>query len=261
MKTKFWLSVVICIALCFSFPHVAIGQNLTSSLFDKALYESKEGNLSDALDSWNEFLLSYPEDPIALSNRGNIRFALGDAEGAIRDQTRSIELLPLETDSHLNRAVAEEFLGQWDLAKLDYQWVLQREPDNSSALNNLGNVMGAQNDWVQSKLLFNQAFTSNPEFIVARSNKALACYQLKQFDEAEKELRSIIRKYPLFADARAAMSALLWRQGLSGEAESHWAAAVGLDNRYQEEDWLVNIRRWPPDVIYDLMAFLKLENI
>ena len=89
----------------------------------------------------------------------------------------------------------------------------------------------------------------------------MACYQLKQFDEAEKELRSIIRKYPLFADARAAMSALLWRQGLSGEAESNWAAAVGLDNRYQEEDWLVNIRRWPPDVIYDLMAFLKLENI
>ncbi len=261
MKKYFCLLLLIVFLVSFASPSAARGENSPTLLFEKALYESREGNLRDALQSWNNFLRLFPDDGIALSNRGNVLFALGDIHGAIRDQTRSIELLPLETDSHLNRAVAEEFLGQWDLAKLDYQWVLKREPDNSSALNNLGNVMGVQNDWVQSKLLFNQAFTSNPEFIVARSNKALACYQLKQFDEAEKELRSIIRKYPLFADARAAMSALLWRQGLSGEAESHWAAAVGLDNRYQEEDWLVNIRRWPPDVIYDLMAFLKLENI
>ena len=54
----------------------------------------------------------------------------------------------------------------------------------------------------------------------------------------------MIRRYPLFADARAALSALLWQRGASGEAESHWAAASGLDNRYRDGEWLLQIRRW-----------------
>ena len=155
--------------------------------------------------------------------------------------------------------MAEETLGNWDAAKFDYQWVLKRDPQNASALYNLGNVMAAQNNWMQSKVLFDKAFLAKPDFVMARSSKALACYQLNQFDEAEKELRAVIRKYPLFADSRAALSALLWRQGFTGEAESHWAAVAGLDNRYRQKDWLMMIRRWPPLATNDLMAFLKLE--
>jgi hypothetical protein len=77
---------------------------------------------------------------------------------------------------------------------------------------------------------------------------------------AEVELRKLIRRYPLFADARAALSGLLWRQGSSGEAESNWAAAAGLDQRYRQADWLVDVRRWPPQPTQDLMAFLALEK-
>ena len=43
-----------------------------------------------------------------------------------------------------------------------------------------------------------------------------------------------------------------------GEAESHWTAAVGLDNRYRQRDWLLQIRRWPPQPTADLMDFLDL---
>jgi hypothetical protein len=53
---------------------------------------------------------------------------------------------------------------------------------------------------------------------------------------------------------------LLWRQGSAGEAESNWAAAAGLDQRYRQADWLVDVRRWPPQPTQDLMAFLALEK-
>ena len=76
----------------------------------------------------------------------------------------------------------------------------------------------------------------------------------------KKKIRILIRKYPLFADARAALSALLWRKGFTGEAQSNWAAASGLDIRYREKDWLLNIRRWPPKPTDDLIAFLALED-
>ena len=63
-----------------------------------------------------------------------------------------------------------------------------------------------------------------------------------------------------FADARAALSGLLWHRGFAGEAESHWAAAAGLDQRYRQADWLREVRRWPPVPTQDLMAFLALEQ-
>ena len=101
----------------------------------------------------------------------------------------------------------------------------------------------------------------NPGLPMARSSKSLASYQLSQYDEAEEVLRALIRKYPMFADARAALSALLWRKGSLGEAESHWSAVAGLDGRYKSKDWLVNARRWPPKPAEDLMSFLALKTI
>ena len=95
---------------------------------------------------------------------------------------------------------------------------------------------------------------------MARSSEALSIYQLGDLEQAEKKIRILIRKYPLFADPRAALSAILWRKGFTGEAESNWAAAAGLDIRYSDRDWLLNIRRWPPKPTNDLIAFLSLED-
>ena len=95
---------------------------------------------------------------------------------------------------------------------------------------------------------------------MANNSAALARYQIGDLISAEKEFRSIIRRYPMMADARAALTALLWRKGLSGEAESNWAATFGIDNRFSQRDWLLNARRWPPQPTKDLMAFLALEH-
>ena len=88
---------------------------------------------------------------------------------------------------------------------------------------------------------------------------ALADFQLGNIDESEKELKKLIRRYPTFADARAALTALHWSQGESGKAESNWIAVTELDPRYSDEEWLQKIRRWPPQPIRDLMNFIDLK--
>ena len=181
-------------------------------------------------------------------------------EGAISDQNIAIKLLPEELDPYLNRGLAEEMLNQWDAAIEDYSWILERDPDNADALYNLGNVQNSLGNWEKAGVFFNKAMEKKLDFPMARSSKALADYQNDQLEEAESELRSLIRKHPMFADARAALTALLWQRGLVGEAESNWAAALGLDNRYSQTDWLLNIRRWPPKPIKDLKAFLDLKK-
>ena len=233
-------------------------------LFDGALQASRQGDFERALPLWDQVLAVAPGDAAAWSNRGNVRLALGDAEAAIADQTRAIELDPLSADPHLNRGTAEEALQRWDAAAADYDWILERHPEagepRASALYNLGNVQGSRGDWGAARASFAAAAEARPGFAMARSSAALSSFELGDLPAAERELRNLIRRYPLFADARAALTALLWRQGSRGEAESHWAAASGLDPRYRQPEWLLTVRRWPPVPIEALQQFLALAG-
>ena len=261
MINKRVVKVLILFSILFIFvPFSSQAKELPIVLYEKALQESKHGDFMQAEKDWSLFLNENPNDAAALSNRGNIRLALGDPEGAIRDQTKAIEISPEELDPYLNRGIAEEALSLWDAARNDYNYVLNKNPKNFSALYNLGNVMGAMDHWIEAKRLFSQASSSNNAIAMASSSEALAIYQLGDLELAEKKIRILIRKYPLFADARAALSAILWCKGFTGEAESNWAAAAGLDIRYREKDWLLNIRRWPPKPTNDLIAFLSFED-
>ena len=227
-------------------------------LFEQALAASREGRFGDALPLWDQVLEQAPDDAAAWSNHGNVQLALGRAEQAIADQERAMALDPLNPDPHLNRGTAEEALGQWDRAAADYHWILERDPDEASALYNLGNVQGSLGHWDQARDCFEAAAAARPGFAMARSSAALAAFQLGEPAEAERDLRKLVRRYPLFADARAALTALLWQRGAAGEAESNWAAASGLDPRYRQPEWLLEIRRWPPGPVQALENFLQL---
>ncbi len=261
MIKKRLVKVLILLSTIFVFfPFSLQAKVLPKFLFEKALQESKDGDFIQAEKDWNFYLNENPNDAAALSNRGNIRLALGDPQGAINDQTKAIQISPEDLDPYLNRGIAEEALKRWDDASKDYNYVLKNNPKDFSALYNLGNVMGSMDNWIEAKRLFSQAASSNNAIPMASSSEALAIYQLGDLELAEKKIRILIRKYPLFADARAALSALLWRKGFTGEAESNWAAAAGLDIRYREINWLLNIRRWPPNPSNDLVAFLAFKN-
>ena len=255
------LNVLLLLSIVFVFlPFPSQANTSPKFLFEKALQESNDGDFIQAEKDWSFYLNENPYDAAALSNRGNTRLALGDPQGAIRDQTMAIKISPEDLDPYLNRGIAEEALQLWEDASEDYKYVLKKNPQDVSALYNLANVMGSMDNWIEAKKLFSQAASSNNSIAMARSSEAIAIYQLGDLELAEKKIRILISKYPLFADARAALSALLWRKGFLGEAESNWAAASGLDIRYSDKDWLLNIRRWPPKPTSDLIAFLAFED-
>ena len=87
----------------------------------------------------------------------------------------------------------------------------------------------------------------------------MALYQAGQTEEATRTMRNLVRKYPKFADMRAALTAALWVQGKRGEAESQWVSAVGLDSRYKDAEWVATVRRWPPAMVAALEKFLSLN--
>jgi len=129
--------------------------------------------------------------------------------------------------------------------------------EEADALYNLGVMQGARGNWQGARCSYGAAAGTQPDLIMARSSQALAAMELGDLAVAEETFRQLIRRYPLFADARAALTALLWRRGLRGEAESHWAASVGLDDRYADAQWLLATRQWPPGPVRDLQQFLS----
>ena len=102
--------VVLLLSLVLAMPVQAVD---LQGLYEQALTASRQGDFVEALPLWDRFLEQVPEDAAALSNRGNVRLALGDVSGAIEDQNASFVLAPEESDPHLNRGTAEEVLQDW----------------------------------------------------------------------------------------------------------------------------------------------------
>ncbi len=225
----------------------------------KAFQATNQGDFAQAEIYWTELIADFPGNPAAWSNRGNIRVIQNKLDEAIADFNKAIAITEQYPDPFLNRGIAYELKQDWEKAIADYNQVLAIDPEDPVAYNNRGNAEAGQHKWRAALADYEQAFEIAPDFAVARANLALVTYQLGEYQEALRQIRNLVRKYPTFADARAAITAILWVEGQQGEAESNWVAAVGLDRRYQNLDWVTNIRRWPPAMVKALEKFLTLN--
>ena len=137
--------------------------------------------------------------------------------------------------------------------------MLEFNPGDPAAYNNRGNAEAGLGEWEAAVADYKKASELVPDYAFARANYALALYQLGDKSQAVRNMKNLVRKYPKFADMRAALSAALWAEGKIGEAESHWVAALGLDRRYQDLTWVSKIRRWPPAMVAALQKFIDIQ--
>lgn len=225
----------------------------------KAFRAAERGDFAKAETYWTDLVNEFPNNPAVWSNRGNVRIGQYKLTEAIADFDRSIEIAPEYPDTYLNRGIAYEAKNLWNCAIADYNRVLEISPQDPVALNNRGNAKVGQQKWQEALKDYQKAADIAPNFPIARGNASLVQYQIGDRTEAIRNMRNLVRKYPMYSDMRAALAAALWVEGKQGEAESNWVAAVGLDNRYQDLNWIKNIRRWPPLMVGALERFLNLN--
>ncbi len=266
-----WILTLICLLLVLSTTKPVMAQELqvtgltevqkeqVNELRQKAFAATELGDFPTAEGYWTQLIELWPDNPVGWSNRGNSRVSQNKLDEAIADFNKSIELALDEADPYLNRGTAYEGQGRWEDAIADYQRVLAINPNDAMAYNNLGNAKAGQGKWDEAIASYQKAVELAPNFAFARANYALALYQIGKTEQALREMRNIIRKYPQFPDVRAALTAALWVEGKQGEAESHWVAAVGLDRRYKDLNWVKDVRRWPPVMVAALEKFLTLK--
>ena len=268
-----WLISLVCICLVWAvgINEVAIAQTSSTPTIpekqlkqgektaQKAIEAANEGDFVQAEKYWTELIEDFPDNPAVWTNRGNIRVSQNKLDEAIADFNQSIEIADRYPDPYLNRGIAYEGKKLWQNALDDYNRVLAINPQDAMAYNNRGNAKAGQENWPEALTDYLKAVEIAPDFALARANAALMTYQVGDRPSALKQMRKLVRRYPMFPDMRAALTAVLWTEGQQGEAESNWVAAVGIDNRYQDLDWVKNIRRWPPQMVEALEKFLTLN--
>ncbi|MGK7925630.1 MAG: tetratricopeptide repeat protein [Spirulina sp.] len=266
-----WIVSFLCLLFVFIFVPAVSAENIPEAkvleqqlqqgeaLAEKAISALEQGDLETAEGYWSELIDRFPNNPAVWSNRGGTRALEGKLEEAIADFDRAVELAPDAPDPYLNRGIAKEGQKHWEDAIADYNRVLALDPEDAMAYNNRGNARAGQGRWDDALADYKKASELAADFALSRANYALALYQRDRPEEAIEIMRDLVQKYPMFTDMRAALAAVLWVKGLQGEAESNWVAVVGLDSRYQDLDWVQNIRRWPPRMVDALDRFLNLE--
>ncbi|MGK7873445.1 MAG: tetratricopeptide repeat protein [Xenococcaceae cyanobacterium] len=266
-----WILSLLCLLFVFSstVPVMAQEAEIPSvteeqlqqgeEIAQKAFEATERGDFTKAEEYWTQLIEKFPSNPAVWSNRGNCRVSQNKLDEAIADFNQAIKLAPYAPDPYLNRGAALEGKGRYQEAIADYNRVLEINPKDAMAYNNRGNAKGGQGSWEEALADYQKAADLAPNFAFARANAALTLYQTGEKEKALRTMGNLVRKYPMFPDMRAALTAVLWEQGKEGEAESNWVAAIGIDNRYQDLDWVKTIRRWPPQMVAALERFLNFN--
>jgi len=137
----------------------------------------------------------------------------------------------LNTNLLYTRAILSERLGDPAAAEADLRSILQREPDNSMALNALGYTLADRNERLdEALLLIERAHKLKPEDPAILDSLGWVHYRLGNLELAEELLSRAFAAFP-DAEVGAHLGEVLWQQGKQREARQVWDdAAEGADD-------------------------------
>ncbi|MDP9866098.1 MULTISPECIES: tetratricopeptide repeat protein [Streptosporangium] len=103
----------------------------------KGQLDTASGRFEEAARAFDTALESAPALGAAWANRGILRYETGDAEGAVTDLSRAIEIEE-SPELYFNRATALQALGREQAAQEDLRHALDLDPDDPAIREALG---------------------------------------------------------------------------------------------------------------------------
>lgn len=130
--------------------------------------------------------------------------------------------------SELEDGVAHHRAGRLDAARISYERVLARNPDNVQALDLLGVVHAFQGRTDESIAALRRATALAPEFAPALNHLGLVLKSRKKFEEAAACFRKAITAQPQLAEAHVNLGTALLEQGRPDDAIASFRQALAI---------------------------------
>eukprot|EP00435_Cladocopium_sp_Y103_P017937 s3003_g4.t1 len=167
-------------------------------------------------------------------------------EAAVKDYTKAIDIWR-------SRPVSETGLGVNPLV-LNFR---------GNALSQLGRFREALQDYREATEIFRKD-NEYSQAAVSRCNEALALFGADEASEAVAILEDVSKRDPNIADAHVALAVSYWASRDYSRAEDEWRVACENTDlgcrQYKDQNWVKDIRRWPPQLVQKLDRFLRRET-
>lgn len=205
---------------------IKLGPNYFQAQIRIALILSSQNNVVDAQAQLHSV---FPEDE-------KQRFELLRAEGEILiEHNRLAEAWALYDSALVDvydmgllyaRAMLAEKVGRLEILEADLKTIIEREPDNSQALNALGYTLADRtNRYEEAYKFIKQAITLSPDDFYILDSMGWVLYRLGRFREAIEFLSRAL-KIKEDPEVAAHLGEVLWVMGDKDAARDIWGSAL-----------------------------------
>jgi tetratricopeptide (TPR) repeat protein len=219
------------------------GQHADTFLILEALSQgyTKRYQLSQALDCLNRMLEQQPDNPYALTRRGWIHERHGNHKDALADYRRAVTVAPEHVLAR--RFLADNlfhFARKPEEAAEHYEFLHQRQPDDSTISANLAQCWLEQDRITEASSLAGEALTAHPHDPNVLLVRGLVAQREGQLSQAETWLRQAIAAKPSFQPAYYTLILVLGQQGKDAEVEKCQAQLRNVEADLKQLDNLIH---------------------
>lgn len=132
------------------------------------LYQQRKFN--DLVSQINQLLKQFPNSIFLLNTLGSVNTRLGQLDTAIMNFERIIEINPNYTDAYLNLGIVLKNQGNLDAAIATYKQALDINPDIAEIRCKLGDIFAEQGNLNAAIDSYKQAITIKPDYVEAYYN-------------------------------------------------------------------------------------------
>jgi Flp pilus assembly protein TadD len=128
------------------------------------------GELSEALQQYEEALRLRPGDATANNAFGAANMAAGRLDQALRYLETALRVRPDYFDAHYNLGMALALRGDFARAVEELRAAVRLNPQDANAEANLGGALAAMEDWKEARTHLERALALDPNHTLAREN-------------------------------------------------------------------------------------------
>ena len=174
-------------------------------------------------------LATQPANPAAMVVQGDALTMLRQYDQARQSYEDALRVDPSSTDARIGVARLD-LSSNPAAAETSFLEVLQRDPRNTTALNNLGVARDLVGDHVGAQQAYRQALGVDPRLISAQVNMALSMAMTGQGDEAVRMLRPLASSPSAAPKLRDNLAAALAMAGRQDEAAQILGTSLTQDD-------------------------------